>query len=55
MENYFTSVRDALVCLIMTRLVFVIVAQIEMASPGTYPPRSNLNRVKFLNHEDIFY
>ena len=30
-----TSVRDALVCLIVTRLLFVIVAHIEMASPGT--------------------
>ena len=43
MFSYFslTSVNDALVCLIVTLLLFVMVAQMEMASPGTYPPRSS--------------
>ena len=31
-------------CFIVTLLLFVIVAQIEIASPGTYPPLSNLTR-----------
>ena len=40
MENYIigelqTSVSDALVCLIVTRLLLVMVAQMDMASPGT--------------------
>ena len=30
-----TSVNDALVCLMTTLLLLVMVAQIEMASPGT--------------------
>ena len=38
--DFFTSVSDALVCLIVTRLLLAIVAQMEIASPGTYPPRS---------------
>ena len=38
--RFFTSVSDALVCLIVTRLLLAMVAQMEIASPGTYPPRS---------------
>ena len=39
-----TSVSDALVCLMVTLLLFVMVAQIEIASPGTYPPLSSRTR-----------
>ena len=39
-----TSVSDALVYFIATLLLFVMVAQMEMASPGTYPPRSSRTR-----------
>ena len=39
-ENAHTSVREALVCLMVTLLLFVMVAQMEIDSPGTYPPLS---------------
>ena len=37
-----TSVRLALVCLMVTWLWLSMVAQMLMASPGTYPPLSSL-------------
>ena len=43
-SHLLTSVSDALVCLIWTLLLLVMVAQMEMASPGTYPPRSSRTR-----------
>jgi len=40
----FTSVSEALVPLIVTLLWLSIVAQMLIASPGTYPPRSSRTR-----------
>ena len=44
MGTVFTSVSEALVPLIVTLLWLSIVAQMLIASPGTYPPRSSRTR-----------